>query len=69
MATSKTTPATAGALYEVLTEAANGHRTIHRFRADSVEAARSAVQADLAAGSVVLDAVEAGTGLGSSDGR
>jgi phage/plasmid primase-like uncharacterized protein len=58
-----------GPLHEVLTEAANGHRTVHRFRAQSVEAARTAVEAELPAGSVILDADVAGNGLGSSDGR
>lgn len=62
-------PAGSGALYEVLTEASNGHRTVHRFRAGSVDDARSTVEADLPIGSTVLDAGPAGTGIGSGDGR
>lgn len=56
-----------GPLHEVLVELANGHRTVHRFRAQSVEAARSAVEAELAPGSVILEAGPAGQGIGSND--
>jgi hypothetical protein len=59
--------ATEGAPFEVLTEAPNGHRTVHRFRAASLADARSAVEAGLPHGSTVLDAAPAGSGLGSGD--
>ncbi len=56
----------AGEVFEVLTEAPNGHRTVHRFRAKDRATAEKQVSADLGAGQVVGAAV-AGAGLGSGD--
>jgi hypothetical protein len=55
----------AGELFEVLTEASNGHRTVHRFRAKDRATAEKQVS-DEAAGRVIGAAV-AGAGLGSGD--
>lgn len=52
-------------LYEVLTEMDNGHRTIHRFSATSVEAASQSIADE---GHNVIGAAPAGHGLGSGDG-
>ena len=64
-ATKKTDqPAT---LYEVLTEAANGHRTVHRVTAASETAAQCAVADTLEHGARVLGVAPPGRGLGSGD--
>src|SRR5690349_5964131 len=51
------------ALYEVLIEAANGHRTVRRYVASSADVAASGVEA----GFEVLGVARAGAGLGSGD--
>ncbi|MFG2052678.1 hypothetical protein ACGFI9_01485 [Micromonospora sp. NPDC048930] len=51
--------------YEVLVEAANGHRTVHRVQAADKAAAERAVTVD--DGDKVLDAAPAGSGVGSGD--
>ncbi len=58
--------ATTGQVFEVLSEAPNGHRTVHRFRAKDRAAAEKQVADDLEQGQVI-GAAAAGTGLGSGD--
>jgi hypothetical protein len=55
-----------GEVFEVLSEAPNGHRTVRRVRAKDRAAAEKQVAADLAAGQVIGTSV-AGAGLGSGD--
>ena len=56
-----------GELFEVLTEAPNGHRTVHRFRAKDRAAAEKRVRDELDPGKTVVGAAVAGAGLGSGD--
>ncbi|WP_100498319.1 hypothetical protein [Geodermatophilus chilensis] len=56
-----------GEVFEVLTEAPNGHRTVHRVRAKDRAAAVKAVTPDLADGTQVLGVAVGGAGLGSGD--
>lgn len=58
--------ATTGQVFEVLSEAPNGHRTVHRFRAKDRAAAEKQVADDLEQGQVI-GAAAAGGGLGSGD--
>lgn len=58
--------APAGELFEVLTEAPNGHRTVHRLRAKDRTTAEKQVSANLD-GRKVLGTAVAGAGLGSGD--
>ncbi len=57
----------AGEVFEVLTEAPNGHRTVHRFRAKDRATAEKQVRDDLDGGQQVVGAAVAGAGLGSGD--
>lgn len=56
-----------GQLFEVLTEAPNGHRTVHRVNAPTLAAAQKLVADSLDEGVTVLGASAAGCGLGSGD--
>ncbi|WP_433283343.1 hypothetical protein [Micromonospora sp. CA-244673] len=58
-----------GSAFEVLVEAANGHRTVYRVTAADAAAAKVVVTAMVDVGSAGLDAAEPGNGIGSSDGR
>lgn len=67
-ATQERLAAQGGQLWEVLTEGPTGHRTVHRLRAMTVDAAVQAVtDADTDDELEVLDAGPAGHGLGSND--
>lgn len=50
--------------FEVLTETANGHRTVHRLIATDQAAAVAEVEASLDPGSEVLASAPVGEGLG-----
>lgn len=52
-------------LFEVLTEASNGHRTVHRVRAKNRKAAETALGEMLDGGVGVLGTSPASRGLGS----
>jgi hypothetical protein len=52
-------------LFEVLVEARNGHRSVHRVQAKDRSAAGKSVAETLDEGAVVVAAARAGLGLGS----
>ena len=54
-------------LFEVLSRAPNGHRTVSWIRAEDEAAAIDVVEALLDPGGEVLDAAAAPAGLGSGD--
>lgn len=54
-----------GETFEVLTQAPNGHRTVHRTRAKDRSAAEQAISDTLDGGVRVLGVSAAGCGLGS----
>jgi hypothetical protein len=56
-------------LYEVLTVAPSGFRTVHRLRAKDRGTAEAEVTESLVEGHSVLGAAKAGCGLGSGDQR
>ncbi len=56
-----------GDVWEVLSQQANGHRTVHRVRAAGRDEAERTVNDALDGGAQVLGSALAGEGLGSGD--